>query len=143
MKKVSHLEKMPWEFKNQMIKANVVMRSHGTNPLSIHIPWTRLTDFFKDGHVQAIKYHPWSSQPDVICVTSSVLPSMRKDRVYCVTVAIKESTCRAYCTCPAGLSGCCKHVTSTLYCLEDFVRRSLREEEKNGLHRKAAEVEPA
>ena len=34
--------------------------------------------FFKDGHVQAIKYHPWSSQ-HVICVTSAVLPSMRKD----------------------------------------------------------------
>ncbi|XP_065884579.1 uncharacterized protein [Dysidea avara] len=88
-----------------------------------------------DGHVQAIKYHPWSSQPDVICVTSTVLPSMRKDRVYCATIAIKEPTCRvvtAYCTCPAGLSGCCNHITSTLYCLEDFVRRGLREEERMG-----------
>ena len=91
--------------------------------------------FFKDGHVQAIKFHPWSSLPDVICVTCTVLPSMRKDRVYSVTIAIKESTCRvvtAYCTCPAGLSGCCNHITSTLYCLEDFVRRGLREEERMG-----------
>ena len=90
--------------------------------------------FFKDGHVQAIKFHPWSSLPDVICVTCTVLPSMRKDRVYSVTIAIKESTCRvvtAYCTCPAGLSGC-NHITSTLYCLEDFVRRGLREEERMG-----------
>lgn len=44
------------------------------------IEYTRKLDkayrFFKDGHVQALKYHPWSSQPDVICVTSTVLPSM-------------------------------------------------------------------
>jgi len=103
------------------------------------VEYTRTLDkayrFFQDGHVQAIKYHPWPSQLDVICVTSTVLPSMRKDRVYGVTVAIKESTCHvltAYCTCPAGLSGCCNHVTSTLYSLEDFVRRGLREEERMG-----------
>ena len=36
--------------------------------------------FLKDSHVQAIKYHPRSSQqPNVICVTCTVLPSMRKD----------------------------------------------------------------
>jgi len=35
-----------------------------------------------------------------------------------------------YCTCPAGLLGCCNHITVTLYCLEDFVRRGLREERK-------------
>ena len=60
---------------------------------------------------------------------------MRKDRVYCVTVAIKESICHvvtAFCTYPAGLSGCCNHTTATLYCLKDFVRRGLREEEKMG-----------
>ena len=62
------------------------------------IEYTRTLDkayrFFKDVHVQALKYHPWSSQPDVICRTSAVLPSMRKGRVYCVTIAIKESTSR-------------------------------------------------
>ena len=70
--------------------------------------------FFIDGHVQAIKYHPWSSQPDVIYVTCTVLPSMPEDRVYCVTIAIQESTCHvmtARCTYPAGLSGCCNHIT--------------------------------
>ena len=56
---------------------------------------------------------------------------MRKDQVCCVTIAIKESTCRvvtAYCTYPVGLLGCCNHITSTLYCLEDFVCRGLKEE---------------
>ena len=136
MKKVSHLENA-METQGQL--SNDENSCCDEKSWYESVEYTRTLDkayrFFKDGHVQAIKYHPWSSQPDVICITSTVLPSMRKDRVYCVTVAIKESTCRvvtAYCTCPAGLSGCCNHVTSTLYCLEDFVRRGLREEERMG-----------
>ena len=38
----------------------------------------------------------------------------------------------AYCTCPAGLAGCCNHITATLYCLEDYVGSGLREEEELG-----------
>ena len=60
---------------------------------------------------------------------------MRKDRVYNVTIIVRESNARvvtAYCTCPAGLSGCCNHTTATLYCLEDYVHLGLREEEKLG-----------
>ena len=103
------------------------------------VEYTRSLDkayrFFKDGHVQDIKYHPWDNQPDVVCVTTTVLPSMRKDRIYHVTLIIRESSARvitAYCTCPAGLSGCCNHVTASLYCLEDYVHMGLREEELKG-----------
>ena len=88
-----------------------MMINHGMNLLSTHVPWRRLTVLLK--------------------MVMLKLSNMRKDRVYCVTIAIKESTCcvvTAYCTYPAGLSGCCNHITSTLYCLEDFVRRGLREE---------------
>ena len=55
-----------------------------------------------------------------------------KSIVYCVTFTSKESTCcvvTTYCTCPAGLSGCCNYITLTLNCREDFVHRGLREEE--------------
>ena len=91
--------------------------------------------FFKDGHVQDVKYHPWINRPDYICISSKVLPSMRKDRTYNVTIVIRETTARvaiAYCTCPAGLAGCCNHITATLYCLEDYVGSGLREEEELG-----------
>ena len=60
---------------------------------------------------------------------------MRKDRIYNVTVIIRESNARvviAYCTCPAGLAGCCNHVTAMLYCPEDYVGLGLREEEELG-----------
>jgi len=28
-----------------------------------------------------------------------------------------------YCTCTAGLSGCCSHVTATLYYMEEYINR--------------------
>jgi len=78
--------------------------------------------FFKDGHVQNLRYHPWINQSDITKAT--VLPSMRKDRIYNVTIIMRESNARVvtvYCTCPAGLPGCCNHTTATLHCLEDYV----------------------
>ena len=72
---------------------------------------------------------------DFICITAKVLPSMRKDRVYAVTIVIQESNCSvstAYCTCTAGLSGCCNHVTGTLYCLEDYIHQGLQDDERKG-----------
>ena len=60
---------------------------------------------------------------------------MRKDRTYNVTIIIRETTVRvaiAYCTCPAGLAGCCNHIIATLYCQEDYVGSGLREEEELG-----------
>ena len=38
----------------------------------------------------------------------------------------------AYCICPAGLYGCCNHVTATLYCLEDCIDCGLCEAERLG-----------
>ena len=137
LKKVSHIENAME--RQEQLSNDEEGSCHDNKSWYESIEYTRTLDkayrFFKDGHIQAVKYHPWSSQPNVICVTSTVLPSMRKDRIYCATIAIKESTCRAvtaYCTCPAGLSGCCNHITATLYCLEDYVRRGLREEERMG-----------
>ena len=72
---------------------------------------------------------------DFICIAAKVLPSMRKDRVYAVTIVMQESTCSvatAYCTCTAGLSGCCNHVTDTLYCLEDYIHQGLQQDERKG-----------
>ena len=60
---------------------------------------------------------------------------MRKDRVYTVTIVMQESNCSvatAYCTCTAGLSGCCNHITGTLYCLEDYIHQGLQDDERKG-----------
>ena len=85
------------------------------------VEYTRTLDkayqFFKDGYVQNIKYHPWTTHPGIICVKSTVLPSMRKDRIYHVKLVPRESSVHvitAFCTCSAGLSGCCNHITATL-----------------------------
>ena len=72
---------------------------------------------------------------DYICVAATVLPSMKKDRVYHVVIVINESTARAItacCACPAELLGCCNHVTATLYCLEDYIHSGLKEDELKG-----------
>jgi len=90
------------------------------------IAYTRTLDkaygFFKDGHVQNVRYHSLPSQPDFICIGASVLPSLKKDKIYIVFIAL--SNCAkvntAFCVCPAGLSGCCNHVTATLYYIEEY-----------------------
>jgi len=91
--------------------------------------------FFRDGHVQNIKFHCMPSVEDCVCVSSNVLPSMRKDRIYKVFILMHQSSAKifkAYCSCPAGLAGCCNHVTATLYCLEDYIHRGLRDDERQG-----------
>ena len=104
----------------------------------VPVEYTRTLDkayrFFQDGHVQNIKYHPLPTVPNHVCVTTVVLRSMRKDRVYSVTVFIHESAhvAKACCSCPAGLSGCCNHVMATLYCLEDHIHSGLQEDEWKG-----------
>ena len=58
---------------------------------------------------------------------------MRKDRIYNVIIIICNSTAEvsvAYCGCLAGLSGCCNHVTATLYCLEHYFHEGLFEDDK-------------
>ena len=87
---------------------------------TVPIEYTRTLDkayrFFQDGHVQNIKYHPMPEIPDHVCVTVTVLPSMRKDHIYSVTILIHESTARVVkdCACPAGLSGCCTYYSYPL-----------------------------
>lgn len=39
---------------------------------------------FQDGHVQNIRYHPIPSQQDYVCIGESVLPSMKKNKMYSV-----------------------------------------------------------
>jgi len=48
-----------------------------------------------------------------------VLPSMRKDCDYIVTILIHESTACVVYNCPAGIS-------ATLYCLEDYINVDYR-----------------
>jgi len=102
------------------------------------IEYTRTLDkayrFFQDGCVQHIKYHPLPNVAEHICISAVVLPSMRKDHVYNVTIFVHQSArvSHACCSCPAGLSGCCNHVTATLYCLEDYVHSGLPDDELKG-----------
>ena len=55
-----------------------------------------------------------------------------KNHVNSVIVFIHESArvAKAHCSCPAGLSGCCNHVTATLYCLENYIHSGFQEEEQ-------------
>ena len=103
------------------------------------IGYTRTLDkayrFFQDGHVQNIRYHPMPCQQDYVCISANVLPSMKKDKIYSVRILLSEHTGhieKALCVCPAGLSGCCNHVTATLYCIEDYFRLRLNEDDQKG-----------
>ncbi|XP_065904753.1 uncharacterized protein [Dysidea avara] len=89
--------------------------------------------FFQDGHVQNIRYHPMPNQLNYICIGADVLPSMKKDKLYKVYIVLSELTsdvAKAFCACPAGLSGCCNHVTATLYCLQNYFHLKLNEEDE-------------
>ena len=91
--------------------------------------------FFRKGHVQDLKGHPMLHEPAFVCISSTVLPSMKKDWVYHVKIIIHQSLCSVKevdCTWTAGLSGCCYHVTGTLFCLENYIYQGLQEEEKKG-----------
>ena len=91
--------------------------------------------FFKDGHIQDIRYHPMPQQLNYIGIRSNVLPSMRKDRVYSTAIILCESiahVANAHCTCTARLFGCCNHVTATLYCLEEYIHAGLYKDEQIG-----------
>ena len=60
---------------------------------------------------------------------------MRKDWIYKVFILMHQSSAKifkAYCSCPAGLLGCCYHITATLYCLEDYIHPGLQDDECKG-----------
>ena len=103
------------------------------------VEYTRTLDkgyrFFVDVLKDYIEHYHFPLSPEHSCVRAKALPSMRKDHVYDVMVVFHDASARvilAFCVCPAGLSGCCNHVTATLYCMEDFVKRGLREEAAAG-----------
>ena len=109
-----------------------------TEELYRQTEYTRMLDkayrFFHDGHMQVLKCHPMSHLEDMVCVVARMLASMKKV-FYHVTILACKSSCSiktAYCSCPAGLSGCYNHVIATLYCLEDYISSGLQEEEKKG-----------
>ena len=145
LKRVSYLEsiadKRAEKIHNQGEQSPKDSMPQQSNGDGVYVPveYTRTLEkayrFYRDGHVQDIKYHPMPDIPDYVCIAAKVLPSMRKDRVYHVIIAIHESTARAItacCSCPAGLSGCCNHITATLYCLEDYVHSGLQDDEQIG-----------
>ena len=75
------------------------------------------------------------TQPDVICIGSSVLPSMKMNKMYNVFIVVSTLTAQvkvAFCVCPAGLSGCCNHVTATRYYIEEYFRLGMDEEDRKG-----------
>lgn len=70
--------------------------------------------YFQNGHVQNVRFHPMTSQPNYICIGANVLPSMKKGKMYRVWIVLSQQTAhveKAFCICPAGLSGCCNHCT--------------------------------
>ena len=102
-------------------------------------PLDKASQYFKDGHIQGVRYHPWDSQPDFVFVATTILPSMCKYHTYHVTLIIKKPKAHvitAYYTCLAGLSWYCNHITASLYCIEDYVHMGLREEEPKGCTQK-------
>ena len=96
---------------------------------NVPIGYTRTLDkayrFFKDGHVQEIKYHPMPQLYDYVSISSKVLPSMRKDRIYnvIITQQLKFQ----------------QHIVvallvfmATLFCLEHYFHEGLFEDDKKG-----------
>jgi len=82
--------------------------------LGVLVEYTRTLEkancFYEDGHVQKVKFYPMPKQSDHICITANVLPSKKKHRMYKVVIIICETAVKvstAYCSCPAGLAGCC------------------------------------
>jgi len=95
------------------------------------ITYTRTLDkayhFFQDGLVQTVRFHPMTNQPNYVCIGANILPSMKKGKLYHVWIVYTARVEKAFCTCPAGLSGCCNYVTATLYCMEEYFCLKLNE----------------
>ena len=81
-------------------------------------------NLFRCGHVQNVQF---VTAGDICFIKSKCLPEMRKDRVYCVQMALQKSSSDiigAECGCPAGHgpTGSCKHIGALSYALADFAR---------------------
>ena len=54
---------------------------------------------------------------------------------YSVWIILSQDTAqveKAFCICPAGVSGCYNHVTETLHCVEDYFHLGLNEDDEKG-----------
>lgn len=139
LKKADHVENTVERREN--CTTEKVSEHNGSNSSDAFesITYTRTLDkayrFFQDGHVQNVRFHSMPTQPNYVCIGANVLPSMKKGKLYSVWIVLSEHTARvekAFCICPAGLSGCCNHVTATLYCMEDYFHLGLNEDDKKG-----------
>ena len=139
LKKADHVENTVERREN--CTTEKVSEHNGSNSSDAFesITYTRTLDkayrFFQDGHVQNVRFHSMPAQPNYVCIGANVLPSMKKGKLYSVWIVLSEHTARvekAFCICPAGLSGCCNHVTATLYCMEDYFHLGLNEDDKKG-----------
>ena len=135
LRKASHIENIIENRDTSVLGS----QSNGTCHDKESICYTRTLDrayvFFQDGHVQKVRYHLMPSLSDYICIGASVLPSMKKNTKYDVLIVLSIHTAHvrtAICVCPAGLSGCCNHITATLYCIEEYFRLKLNEEDQKG-----------
>ena len=109
LKKVSYLEEIAEKSPDSSNEEVFQMCAEQSVPIEYTRTLSKAYVFFKDGHVQDMKYHLFPQKPGYVCVGATVLPSMRKDRVYTTVVFLHESTAHvtsAHCACPAGLQPC-------------------------------------
>ena len=91
--------------------------------LSTAKPLVKGYDFLKSGHVLPVKCKEYDGK---FYVKSQVLPSMKKTVVYncCIIFNKCGSVVLAYDGYPAGIDGRCNHVTSALFALEEFFKKT-------------------
>ena len=85
-------------------------------------------NMFASGHVQSVKMATTESH---ILYKATNLPSMKKDKPYsthCSIDFVKKKMASAFCSCPAGISESCVHISALLHALE-----CLFESSKNSL----------
>jgi len=85
--------------------------------------------FYQVGHIQKIKYHPFITSRAQSFMSFSCCIAFNENYF------LGESTARvaqACCSCPASLSGCCNHITGSLYSLEDYIHSGLQDDKWKG-----------
>ena len=98
--------------------------------------------YFSSGWVKQVLYHNVSDDSDVCIMATKVTPSMRlRSPPHEVWAVIKKNSVianggeiiSAYCTCTAGLQGCCNHIVGMLFRIEAAVSRGLTKLSKTSL----------
>ncbi|KAK3108167.1 hypothetical protein FSP39_002441, partial [Pinctada imbricata] len=87
--------------------------------------------YFSCDWVKEILYHPFRARSEACLLKAKVTPSQSvNNKEYDVWVAIKKDTksepggqiFSGYCTCTAGMLGCCNHITGLLFRVEHAVK---------------------